>query len=212
MKNQHSHHFLAVLALAAALASAATARAQIAGSTTTMDVKTSQTTSAAVGWSAKKSLIGKFIFNDTGGKVGRVDDLIISPDKNVTYAIVSAGGFVGIGQHDVAIPIREINEISGNWRGTGAPTRSFWQVASTGTRAAPTARATPTTRTSSGSTSARTSSKPGFSAERMLMECWQMCHWPGLMAQRRLWTRRSRTFESSDKRYRRQMSRTNANR
>jgi hypothetical protein len=38
----------------------------------------------------------------------------------------------------------------------------FWQVASTGTRAAPTARATPTTRTSSGSTSARTSSKPGF--------------------------------------------------
>lgn len=88
----------------------------------------------------------------------------------------------------------------------------FWQVASTGTRAAPTARATPTTRTSSGYTSARTSSKPGFSAERMLMECRRMCHWPGLMAQRRLWTRRSRTFESSNKCYRPQMSRTNANR
>lgn len=124
MKNQHSHHFLAVLALAAVLASAATARAQIAGSTTTMDVKTSQTTSAALGWSAKKSLIGKFIFNDTGGKVGRVDDLIISPDKNVTYAIVSAGGFVGIGQHDVAIPIREINEISGKLIIMGATKQS----------------------------------------------------------------------------------------
>ncbi|WP_454723701.1 PRC-barrel domain-containing protein [Delftia acidovorans] len=124
MKNQHSHHFLAVLALAAVLASAATARAQIAGSTTTMDVKTSQTTSAAVGWSAKKSLIGKFIFNDTGGKVGRVDDLIISLDKNVTYAIVSAGGFVGIGQHDVAIPIREINEISGKLIIMGATKQS----------------------------------------------------------------------------------------
>ena len=99
-----------------------------------------------------------------------------------------------------------------HWRGTGAPTRSFWQVASTGTRAAPTARATPTTRASSGSTSARTSSKPGFSAERMLMECWRMCRWPGLMAQRRLWTRRSRTFESSDECYRPRMSRTNANR
>ncbi|WP_347566856.1 hypothetical protein [Delftia sp. SD083] len=48
----------------------------------------------------------------------------MSPDKNVTYAIVSAGGFVGIGQHDVAIPIREINEISGKLIIMGATKQS----------------------------------------------------------------------------------------
>ncbi len=54
--------------------------------------------------------MGKTIYNDAGVKVGRVEDLIISPDKNMSDVIVGAGGFVGIGGHDVAIPITQIQD------------------------------------------------------------------------------------------------------
>jgi hypothetical protein len=48
-----------------------------------------------------------------GEKVGKVEDLIISPDKSVSYDIVGAGGFVGIGRHDVAIPFAQIHDQAG---------------------------------------------------------------------------------------------------
>jgi hypothetical protein len=37
--------------------------------------------------------------------VGKVDDLIVTPDKSLSFAIVGAGGFVGFGHHDVAVPV-----------------------------------------------------------------------------------------------------------
>jgi hypothetical protein len=49
-----------------------------------------------------------------------VEDLIISPDKSVSYVIVGAGGFVGIGRHDVAIPVAQIQDKSGKLTMDGA--------------------------------------------------------------------------------------------
>jgi hypothetical protein len=34
--------------------------------------------------------------------------LIISPSKNVSFVIIGAGGFLGMGRHDVAIPVAQI--------------------------------------------------------------------------------------------------------
>jgi hypothetical protein len=59
----------------------------------------------AVGWSAKKHILGKAVHNSSDEKIGAVDDLIIAPDKAVSYAIVGTGGFLGIDRHDVAIPV-----------------------------------------------------------------------------------------------------------
>jgi hypothetical protein len=66
-----------------------------------------------MGWCVKKSLMGKTVYNDAGTKVRKVEDLIIAPDKNLTYVIVGAGGFVGIGRHDVAIPVAQIQGHAG---------------------------------------------------------------------------------------------------
>jgi sporulation protein YlmC with PRC-barrel domain len=55
------------------------------------------------GVSAKRQVLGKEIYNDHGEMVGKIDDLILTK-KVVTYAIVGAGGFLGLGRHDVAIP------------------------------------------------------------------------------------------------------------
>ena len=54
------------------------------------------------GWSARKQIMGKNVYNDKSEKVGVVDDLIIAPDKAVSYAIIGTGGFLGLDKHDVA--------------------------------------------------------------------------------------------------------------
>jgi sporulation protein YlmC with PRC-barrel domain len=58
----------------------------------------------ANGWSAKKQILGHVVFNDKNEKVGKVYDIIIAPDKAVSYGIIAAGGFLGVAKHDVAIP------------------------------------------------------------------------------------------------------------
>jgi hypothetical protein len=93
---------LLIIALASAFTCAA--NAQVAGKTTVgVTVNTLQV--VASGWSAKKQILGQTVFNDAGEKVGKVDDLIIAPDKSVSFAIVGAGGFVGLNRHDVAVAV-----------------------------------------------------------------------------------------------------------
>lgn len=87
--------------------------AQVAGGTTTVGVAVIESTQLAMGWSVKKTLMGKTVYNDAGQKIGKVEDLIISPDKSVSYVIIGAGGFIGIGRHDVAIPVSQIQEQAG---------------------------------------------------------------------------------------------------
>jgi len=100
---------MAALTVMGTLCTAMPVVAQVAGSATTV----TDSTATAMGWSVKKTLMGKTIYNDANQKIGKVEDLIISPDKNVSYVIVGAGGFVGINRHDVAIPIAQIQDHTG---------------------------------------------------------------------------------------------------
>jgi sporulation protein YlmC with PRC-barrel domain len=111
---------LAAIAVVGALGSAVPAAAQVAGGTITVDTSVTEVTRLAMGWSVKKTLMGKTVYNDAGQKIGKVDDLIISPDKNVSFVIVGAGGFVGIGRHDVAVPVSQIQDKAGRLVMSGA--------------------------------------------------------------------------------------------
>lgn len=118
MKNSLSKTLLvAALGLASLMG---TAQAQVAGSTTTLGVTIAESTQVAMGWSAKKSILGKAVYNEAGVRVGKVDDLIIAPDKGVSYLIIGAGGFIGIGRHDVAIPVTQVQEKAGKLIMAGA--------------------------------------------------------------------------------------------
>ena len=86
--------------------------AQVAGSTTT-GITVEEMKVVALGWSAKKKIMGKAVYNDKNEKIGTVDDLIITPDKSVSYAIIGAGGFLGMGKHDVAVPVGQFKEDKG---------------------------------------------------------------------------------------------------
>lgn len=59
-------------------------------------------------WSAKKDIMGKPVYNDQNQRIGKIDDIIITPDNAVSFAIIGAGGFLGIGKHDVVIPVDHI--------------------------------------------------------------------------------------------------------
>jgi sporulation protein YlmC with PRC-barrel domain len=120
MNTKRSKPSLAALAFASTLCMPGMASAQVAGGTTTVDVSVTESTQLAMGWSAKNTLMGKTIYNDAGNKVGTVEDLIISPNKNVSYVIVGAGGFIGIGRHDVAIPVSQIQDKAGKLVMAGA--------------------------------------------------------------------------------------------
>mgnify|MGYP003948267667 CR=1 FL=1 len=66
-----------------------------------------------VGWSTKRDLLDKTVVNDKNEKIGKVDDLIISPGKEsnkpaAAYAIIGVGGFLGIGTREVAIPMEQL--------------------------------------------------------------------------------------------------------
>jgi len=88
--------------------------APVAGTTTVVPAVTAdELVIVAKGWSAKKQIIGKDVYNDKNEKVGVVEDLIIAPDKAVSYAIVSAGGFLGMGKHDVAIRVNQLKIMEG---------------------------------------------------------------------------------------------------
>jgi sporulation protein YlmC with PRC-barrel domain len=118
MKIKPTLQTLATFSLACGLCTGALA--QVAGGTTTVDINISESTQLARGWSVKNTLMGKTIYNDAGDKVGKVDDLIISPDRNISYFIVGAGGFIGIGRHDVAIPVSKIQDKNGKLVMAGA--------------------------------------------------------------------------------------------
>ncbi|MBF0480646.1 MAG: PRC-barrel domain-containing protein [Alphaproteobacteria bacterium] len=63
----------------------------------------------ATGWSIKKDILGKDVFNETNEKVGTIEDIIVTPERGMSYAIVGAGGFLGMDKHDVPIPINQFN-------------------------------------------------------------------------------------------------------
>ena len=57
----------------------------------------------ATGYRASK-LIGSDIYNKDGDKIGTIDDFILGSDKSVSFAVISVGGFLGMGARHIAVP------------------------------------------------------------------------------------------------------------
>jgi len=89
------------------------APAQVAGSTV-LGVAAADISEVTLGWSAKRQILGKAVFNDRSQRIGTIDDLIIAGDKAVSYAIIGAGGFLGVDRHDVAVPVWQLKQQAGN--------------------------------------------------------------------------------------------------
>jgi sporulation protein YlmC with PRC-barrel domain len=93
--------------------------AQVAGSTT-IGVPATEITVLTKGWSAKKQILGKLVYNEQDEKVGQVDDIIVAPDKAISYAILGVGGFLGLGERNVVIPFTQLKADDGKFILRGA--------------------------------------------------------------------------------------------
>lgn len=98
---------LATLVASGAYAQDATQPAQTAPSTTQAPMTEPATPMVikAEG-NLASNVIGKAVYNGTGQdakKIGSVNDLVLSPDGQVKALVIGVGGFLGIGQKDVAI-------------------------------------------------------------------------------------------------------------
>ena len=90
-----------------ALTAPAVSHAQVAGSTI-VGVSVAEMRDLTVGWSAKNTILGQAVYNDKNERVGSVDDIIVAPDKAISYAIINAGGYLGLTKHDVAVPVSQL--------------------------------------------------------------------------------------------------------
>jgi sporulation protein YlmC with PRC-barrel domain len=63
------------------------------------------------GWRASK-LVGATVYNDQGQRIGKIEDMLVSPDGKLSVAVIDVGGFLGIGKHRVAIPVDQFSDIT----------------------------------------------------------------------------------------------------
>ena len=63
------------------------------------------------GWRASK-LLHADVYNDENKKIGKIEDMIVSPDGKVSVAVIDVGGFLGIGKHRVAVPVDQFSDIN----------------------------------------------------------------------------------------------------
>jgi sporulation protein YlmC with PRC-barrel domain len=99
-----------IAAVSFLLAGATTSISQKVVGSTQLGVAVAELRDVTTGWSAKRQVLGKTVYNDSGDGIGKVDDIIVAPDKAISYAIIGAGGFLGMGRHDVAIPVSQIKQ------------------------------------------------------------------------------------------------------
>ncbi len=79
--------------------------AQLAPQTVTLMKVDPQT--LATGYRSSK-MVGSTVVNDANQTVGSIDDLIITPGGQAPYAVLSVGGFLGIGTKYVALPFTSL--------------------------------------------------------------------------------------------------------
>jgi sporulation protein YlmC with PRC-barrel domain len=53
-------------------------------------------------------LIGTDVYGPDNNSLGEIDDIVVSPDNTPAYALISYGGFLGMGEEQTAVPVNSI--------------------------------------------------------------------------------------------------------
>jgi hypothetical protein len=59
--------------------------------------------SLATGYRTSK-VVGSTVVNEANDTVGTIDDLIVTPSEKVPFAVLSVGGFLGMGTKYIVVP------------------------------------------------------------------------------------------------------------
>jgi hypothetical protein len=92
-----------MVASAASLAVALSAPAHSQGAPQTVTLMKVDPQTLATGYRTSK-IVGATVVNETNETVGTIDDLIVTPGGQAPYAVLSVGGFLGLGTKYVVMP------------------------------------------------------------------------------------------------------------
>jgi sporulation protein YlmC with PRC-barrel domain len=113
----------------ALMATAAFAQTPSASTTTTSPAAAPVTASDSTyngNWRASK-VVGLSVYNDSNESLGSINDLLTDKSGSIKAVVVGVGGFLGVGEHLVAVPYDKIKfvtdpiKVSSNSSSTGAP-------------------------------------------------------------------------------------------
>ena len=88
---------------AAVIATALSGPAFSQGAPQTLSLMKVDPQSLATGYRTSK-VVGSTVVNESNETVGTIDDLIVTPSEKVPYAVLSVGGFLGMGTKYVVVP------------------------------------------------------------------------------------------------------------
>lgn len=100
-------HLTTILASAAVLAATLNGAAFSQGAPQTVSLMKVDPQTVATGYRTSK-VVGSTVANQTGETVGTIDDLIVTPTGSAPYAVLSIGGFLGIGTKYVVVPFQSL--------------------------------------------------------------------------------------------------------
>jgi sporulation protein YlmC with PRC-barrel domain len=138
---------LAGTALIATVAFAQSPTATTDKAPTAATTTTTTTTTASGEWRASK-MAGLKVYNEANENIGSINELLMDKSGDVKIAVIGVGGFLGMGEHLVAVPydkLKFVNEAVAYTGATGAnpnakPAASTTTgAATTSTTAAPSA-------------------------------------------------------------------------
>ena len=82
------------------------------GAPQTVSIERVDVQKLAAGYRSSK-IVGSPVVNDANEKIGDVDDLLVEPSDKVLFAVLSVGGFLGMGERLVVVPFGSL-QIAGN--------------------------------------------------------------------------------------------------
>ncbi|HVZ08856.1 PRC-barrel domain-containing protein [Rhodopila sp.] len=103
-------HILATLAVAIMIVAAFGGPALAQGTPQTVVLMKVDPQSLATGFRASK-IIGSSVANEANQTIGTIDDLIVTPGGQAPYAVLSVGGFLGIGSKYVVVPVTALKMV-----------------------------------------------------------------------------------------------------
>ncbi|UFX48946.1 PRC-barrel domain-containing protein [Bradyrhizobium sp. 41S5] len=96
------------------------------------------TTSYKGDWRASK-VVGLSVYNDSNESVGSINDLLMDKDGAIKVVVIGVGGFLGVGEHLVAVPLDKVKFVNEPVAYTGASNTGSTTKSTTTTGAAPAA-------------------------------------------------------------------------
>lgn len=151
---------LAGTALLATMASAQTPTTQTPAATGDRAAGTSMPESSLKGdWRASK-VVGLKVYNDENENLGSINDLLMDKGGSIKAVVLGVGGFLGMGQHLVAVPLDKVKFVNEPVAYTGTASTGTPSAGGAMNRPPASPPSTTTGSTSTGSNSTAPSSKP----------------------------------------------------